>query len=147
MKTMIKNITKKDLSFNLVLFLVICVGIFYRISIYLHNQSFWGDEILLGMNMIDKTFSELFVPLLSLQVAPPVFLVISKFLFEIARNTGNVDYTDLALRFIPMISSVSRLVIPLICSDILWERSLINVNISTVLPKTFSPPMTIIGRE
>lgn len=112
MKTMIKNITsffEKDLSFNLILFLIICVGIYYRISIYLYNQSFWGDEIFLGMNMIDKTFSEFFAPLSGLQVAPPIFLIISKFLFEIARKTGSIDYTDLALRFIPMISSVLTL--------------------------------------
>ena len=85
---------------------ILAAGIFFRIKIYLFNQGLWGDEIALVLNFFDKNYLDLFKPLDNYQVAPPLFLVFSKFFFDIGKNTGNINYADLGARFFPLISSI-----------------------------------------
>ena len=95
----------KNASFDYGIVFVIILGIIVRLYAYLKNISFWHDEAALALNIINKNYFELFKGLDYLQVAPPAFLVVSKFLYENI-HTNSLFARDLLFRFIPMISGI-----------------------------------------
>lgn len=90
---------------------VILTGVILRIKVYFYNQSFWLDEGLLGCNLVEKSYHKFFRPLQYGQAAPPFFMIISKFFYNIVKNTENLYYVDYAVRFVPFVSSV--MILPL----------------------------------
>lgn len=79
--------------------IVITVTIGYLLAIfqYAFNRSLWLDEAKLALNIIDKSYLELMQPLHSVQVAPILYLWITKF-FTIL--FGNTEY---GLRLFPLL--------------------------------------------
>ena len=79
--------------------LIILTGIILRLFVYCSGISFWGDEAALALNVIEKSYLDLFKGLDYLQVAPPMFLVMSKFIMLDSLR-------DFSLRFIPLVSGI-----------------------------------------
>jgi len=79
--------------------IVITVTIGYLLAIfqYAFNRSLWLDEAKLALNIIDKSYLELTQPLHSVQVAPVLYLWITKFITVLI---GNTEY---ALRLFPLL--------------------------------------------
>jgi hypothetical protein len=90
---MIKNVT----VYNISLF-VLVLGIVCRFYHQFIMWSFNGDEINLGLNILNKSFEELVHPLENGQSAPPLFLWLEKILSPISKPY-------LSLKIITFISS------------------------------------------
>ncbi|MGL5875105.1 MAG: glycosyltransferase family 39 protein [Xenococcaceae cyanobacterium] len=78
---------------------IICFGIIVRLAQYVYNRSLWADEATLALNIVDRSYLELFKPLDYEQGAPIGFLLIEKFFVQIF---GNNEY---ALRLFPLLSA------------------------------------------
>lgn len=87
------------MNINYLIPVIISFGIFLRLYAYFNGLSFWGDEAALALNIMNKSYLELFKGLDYMQVAPPLFLVMSKILM--------LDtFRDFSLRFIPLVSGI-----------------------------------------
>lgn len=82
---------------RLVLGLIVLVGIFFRFNAYIQNPSFWFDESALAYNIISLKYIELFEVLHLQQVAPPLFLISTKWITSVCGTS------ELCFRFIPFI--------------------------------------------
>lgn len=81
---------------------IIVFGIVLRLFAYFRGISFWGDEAALALNVSEHSYSGLFKGLDYLQVAPPMFLVMSKILI--------IDnLRDFTLRLIPLVSGIAAI--------------------------------------
>ena len=81
--------------------LIIFLGLYLRSKTYFLFSPTWCDEVFLINNIIFKSFLSLFFPLESLQAAPPLFLVLIKFIAKII----GADYELFALRLLPFLFS------------------------------------------
>lgn len=84
---------------------MLSLGILVRIVQYLSNRSFWGDEVNLALNIIERSYGELAQVLNHNQAAPLGFLWLEKLAIQI---WGNSEY---ALRLLPFIASIVSLII------------------------------------
>ena len=82
---------------------LICLGVVVRIFQYLFNRSLWLDEAGLAVNIVNRSFLELFRPLDCQQAAPIGFLLVEKCLVQLF---GNNEYV---LRLFPFICGVASL--------------------------------------
>lgn len=89
-----------NLSILIILFLI---GILLRVHVYLANNSFFLDEILLGFNVIFKNYIPLVYPLNYDQSAPVLFLWATKLI------TNKFGISELSFRLIPFLSSIVSL--------------------------------------
>lgn len=112
---------------------IIVFGIVLRLFAYFRGISFWGDEAALALNVLEHSYSGLFKGLDYLQVAPPMFLVMSKFLI--------IDnLRDFTLRLIPLVAGIAA--IPLFYKFVLMlSKNRVVITVSTFL---FSFNMTAI---
>ncbi|MGB3560333.1 MAG: glycosyltransferase family 39 protein [Geitlerinemataceae cyanobacterium] len=78
-------------------------GVLVRLVQYLANRSLWADEAVLALNLINRSYAELFQPLDYNQAAPIGFLLIEKFLLTIF---GNNEYV---LRLFPLLCAIFSL--------------------------------------
>lgn len=85
---------------------IILLGVFLRLKGLLINPSMWHDECGLAWNIKFKSYLELFGHLRFLQVAPPLFLVATKFLVNIFNASNSVLASDLTMRLIPFVCGV-----------------------------------------
>lgn len=83
--------------------IIICIGVTLRLVQYLYNRSLWLDESYLALNIIDRSFLELFQPLSYNQGAPVGFLIIEKIAIIIF---GSSEY---ALRLFPFLSGIASM--------------------------------------
>lgn len=83
---------------------VIILGIVFRVYAYLQNPSFWFDESALAYNVITLKYTELLGVLHLQQVAPPLFLVLTKWVVSVFGNS------ELSFRFIPLVVSCATLI-------------------------------------
>ena len=88
----------KKYGFNFLIILIISFGIFLRLKGFITNPSFWHDECAMAWNIKFKSYSELFGVLRFLQVTPPLFSVVTKFL------TGIFGFSEMVFRFIPFVA-------------------------------------------
>lgn len=98
-----EDIFEKSKRFYNVNFLwgsIIVLGVFLRLRQYFANRSLWVDEASLALNIINRTFNDLMLPLDYDQAAPLGFLVIQKFFVSIL---GSQEYI---LRLFPLISGI-----------------------------------------
>ena len=77
------------------------LGFTLRLKGLVSNPSMWHDECALAWNVINNSYGELFGKLRFLQVAPPMFLVISKILVTIFHVKNNIFACDFVLRLTP----------------------------------------------
>ena len=112
---------------------IIVFGIILRLFAYFRGISFWGDEAALALNVLEHSYSGLFKGLDYLQVAPPMFLVMSKILI--------IDnLRDFTLRLIPLVSGIAA--IPLFYKFVsMLSKNRVVITVSTFL---FSFNMTAI---
>jgi hypothetical protein len=99
---------------------LIAVGAVVRLRVYLADLSLWRDEAALTLNIIQKSFRQLFGPLDYDQGAPVGFLMIQKAVVTL-RGDG-----EMALRFWPVTASI--LAIPIffaVCYRIVGARAAI----------------------
>ncbi len=81
--------------------LVAFLGFALRLKGLVSNPSMWHDECALAWNVINNSYGELFGKLRFLQVAPPMFLLISKLLVSIFHVKNNIFACDFVLRLVP----------------------------------------------
>ena len=89
-------------------FLLIVMGIYFRVRLYLFNRSLWLDEAYLTHNLLDRSWIELFSPLDYGQSAPVFFLLFEKFSLSFSTIITN---RELLLRIFPLISGIATLVL------------------------------------
>lgn len=89
---------KNNILFYLILIVIIIFGIFLRLKGFLSNPSFWHDECGMAWNIKFKSYSQLFGVLRFLQVTPPLFSVLTKFL------VGILGYSEKVFRLIPFLT-------------------------------------------
>lgn len=87
----------KKYSYYLVVGLILLFGFLIRLKLLLDNPSFWFDESCLGFNVLSLNYAEFFKPLHLQQIAPPLFLVMSKL------NIDIFGASDMNLRLFPFI--------------------------------------------
>ena len=75
---------------------IIAFGVMLRLIQYLSNRSIWMDEAFIALNVIDRSFIDLFQPLAYDQSAPVGFMTFEKLGVELF---GNSEY---ALRLFPL---------------------------------------------
>lgn len=100
---MIFDSKNKNSVLKITSYLIIGVGIFLRLAQYFSNKSLWRDEILLALNIMERSMLELFKPLDYNQYAPIGFLIIQKLIISFF-GTG-----EFALRLFPFICSIGSL--------------------------------------
>lgn len=90
-------------TYDMFLFVIICLGVILRLVQYLFNRSLWLDESALALNIINRSFSQLLQPLDYNQVAPIGFLMVEKLLIQ---SFGSSEYI---LRLFPFLCGVFSL--------------------------------------
>lgn len=97
-----RKIVERLKSLSVIHWLLV-LGVFFRVRQYFSGRSLWVDEASLAVNIVNRTFSELTLPLDFDQGAPLGFLFIEKLLILIF---GNYDYI---LRLFPLFSGLVAL--------------------------------------
>ncbi len=110
---------KYQKRFEQLLILIILTGVTASLINLLNNRSLWLDEAMLGLNIINKSFHQLLMPLDMNQVAPIGFLYIEKFFTEIF---GKVDW---ALKIFPWLSYLSSIVLIFLFSKKVLDSKII----------------------
>ncbi len=102
-----KNIklSLKTVKYKALAHFLLFLGLILRLGQYLFNRSLWLDESALALNIINKNFHDLFLPLSYGQIAPFGFLLSEKFLIN---SFGISEYV---LRLFPLISSIFALIL------------------------------------
>lgn len=95
--------TKRFVTFNVIYWSIASLGAILRISQYLSNKSLWRDESRLVLNIIERSFIDLSVPLSYEQAAPFGFLSIEKL---ISIFFGLSEYS---FRFFPLICGIASI--------------------------------------
>ncbi len=120
--------------------LIIGLGILLRCIYFFKNISLFSDEAMLAQNIFECNYAELFGGLKYLQVAPPIFLIASKFLIDIF--CPQTDYLfDLTLRIIPFLCGILALlgfnyflkILPLRKTVMLFALFLLSFNPAAIL--------------
>ncbi|MBQ9244639.1 hypothetical protein IJ182_00055 [bacterium] len=104
----ISEYIQKTEIINIVIIFIIISGIIIRTKVLLINESFWYDTCALASNL-QKTYIEFFKPLDFFQVAPPLFMTISKFLCNLLFSGNSIEQKDFILRLIPYFTSILSL--------------------------------------
>lgn len=97
---MVKKITGLKIAYWIVIAIIVIAAIAFRLDLYLFGRSIWFDEAALFLNIKNGTYRDLFSNLLLNQAAPPMFLVLTKFL------TSLLGYAEYVLRFLPFIAGL-----------------------------------------
>lgn len=87
----------KKISYYFFVGLILLCGFLIRLKLLLDNPSFWFDESCLGFNLLELNFKEFFGILHLQQIAPPLFMVVSKIFVSI------FGASDLKLRLFPFV--------------------------------------------
>ena len=93
-------INKKRVFYLLIIFAIFLLGLYFRFNAYLFARPLWGDECYLFSNIYMLNYLELFRGLNHYQSAPPIFLVITKFIIS------HFGVKELSLRFFPFLVSI-----------------------------------------
>ena len=99
---------KKIVNYLYLVLLIITFlfGLYLRLKVLLFGHGFQTDEANLALNIIERNYLQLFLPLDNIQVAPPGFLVLSKLLYGFVKYNYTPYFSDILLRIIPFISGI-----------------------------------------
>lgn len=86
--------------YYLIIFIIGAFAIFLRAKAFFINPSMWHDECALAYSVIHKNYSDFAGGLYFSQVAPPLFMVLSKF------TTQLFGVSDKIIRLVPFLSSI-----------------------------------------
>ena len=114
---------KKINFIYIIIAIVIILGIVIRTKLLLLNPSFWVDTYSLAEN-IDKLYFDFFKPLEHHQVAPPFFMMVSKFILGILNTNSSFDVKDFGLRLFPYICGILTLPLFAIMLQKLYKNEL-----------------------
>ncbi|HEV3115082.1 MAG TPA: hypothetical protein VGY99_31745 [Candidatus Binataceae bacterium] len=92
-------------SHNLLVLAVLAFGVICRLTRYLADSSLWYDESFVALNVIHKSFAELFGPLDWNEASPPGFLVAEKLIVSI------FGISEYSLRLLPLIAALAALLL------------------------------------
>lgn len=95
--------SKKRIFYILSIALIFVIGLILRFIAFLFSRPLWIDECLLFNNIYLKGFFDFFAPLFYFQSAPPIFLMLEKFVMHF------YGIGEKALRLIPFLSSLISL--------------------------------------
>jgi 4-amino-4-deoxy-L-arabinose transferase-like glycosyltransferase len=84
---------------------MILIGVVLRVAHYAVNRSLWLDESALALNIANRSWEQLWLPLDYNQGAPIGFLLIEKLAVQLLGNN------EFALRLVPLLSGVAVLVL------------------------------------
>ena len=87
------------------IWIVILLGLTVRFVPYIENRSLWFDEASISLNIVNRSYSELLLPLDMDQGAPPGFLLTEKIFTQII---GENEY---ALRLFPLLCGLLSVLI------------------------------------
>lgn len=87
---------------NLFLVTILITGVFLRLYYQFVQWSFNGDEVNLGLDIINHSVEHLFYPFQNMQSAPPLFLLLEKLMSRIAKPY-------ISLKIVSFISSCASL--------------------------------------
>lgn len=82
---------------------LVAAGVIFRLGQLLEGQSLWGDEAMLALNVIGRSYGELLLPLGLAQTAPPAFLWLERLLYQL------LGHSELAFRLLPFVASCALL--------------------------------------
>jgi len=85
------------------LIFVLIGGAVFRLAVFLHAKSLFGDEALLAVNVVFRPLGHALLHLDENQIAPPLFLILSRFSLLIFKNL------ELSLRLVPLLSGIAVL--------------------------------------
>ncbi|MGF1537804.1 MAG: hypothetical protein ACFB4J_15175, partial [Elainellaceae cyanobacterium] len=102
---MLNHIAKKTSFLSALSYALIAVGVVLRLVQYGAGRSLWGDEAKLALNLVNRTYPELFQVLDYDQVAPVGFLLVEK---AIAQVLGT---SEAALRLLPLLAGIGTLAV------------------------------------
>lgn len=113
MSEFFKRFNKKDILYYTILVIIFLLGIVLRTNLYLLNNVFEDDECRLAIALLEaKNSLALFLPLDAGQSAPPIFMLLSKFLANIS------GYSEKALTLIPFLAGIASIFLFYkICTD------------------------------
>ena len=109
---------KKYIFYILIITLVFLLGAYFRIKAYLFVRPIWIDECWLFFNIYELSYTELFGALKHAQSAPPIFLVISKFMIS------QFGIKETVFRFLPLVSSLISIPVFYKFSKIFLEKKI-----------------------
>lgn len=99
------------------------LGFALRLKGLISNPSMWHDECALAWNVINNSYGELFGKLRFLQVAPPMFMVVSKILVTIFHVKNHIFACDFVLRLTPFFfGTLSIGAFYLVCKSLFKSR-------------------------
>ncbi|KPK77942.1 MAG: hypothetical protein AMJ79_01490 [Phycisphaerae bacterium SM23_30] len=82
---------------------IVGFGIVVRLVQFFSHRSLWVDEAMLALNIVNKSYSELWHTLDYLQIAPLAFLTVEKFSVQMF---GNSEYS---LRLFPLLAGIASI--------------------------------------
>ena len=88
-----------------IVFGIIALGCFFIGVQYFYNRSLWFDEALLALNIINRNYAELLLPLDYYQSAPVLFLLIERFFVQISGQG------EMSLRAFPVLCSLTSVLL------------------------------------
>lgn len=91
----INNIT--NIIFYIIIGVIILLGIYFRLGLYLSKIPIWLNEAMLSLSFIDRDFFGMFVPLEANQKTPPLFCALTLLIVKI------FGFRELSFRLIPFI--------------------------------------------
>lgn len=117
---------KNNLFKILPIAIIIAIGILLRLKGWILNPSMWHDECNLAVSIIDFNLFDYFTKRLELgQVAPPLFMVLTKLL------TNIFGINDRTLRILPEICSVLSLILFYLLSKEVLNTKLAKISVLT----------------
>jgi 4-amino-4-deoxy-L-arabinose transferase-like glycosyltransferase len=90
-------------AYRVALWTIVLLGIALRVQQYVYDRSLWMDEAFLALNIMDKSFTDLFGQLAFNQGAPPGFLLVERLDSELF---GESEYS---LRLFPLVSGIASI--------------------------------------
>lgn len=82
---------------------ILLLGIVLRLIVFFDNRCLWTDEVAVALNVFEKSYTQLALPLDYAQYAPPLFLWIVK------ACTQLFGYSEQAFRLYPLLAGIAAL--------------------------------------
>jgi len=84
---------------------MLCLGIGWRVLRWSLGMPMWGDEVMLALNFLDRSWDGWLQPLDMGQVAPPLFMLLQGTLMQIA------GYSEWILRLPALVFGIGALLL------------------------------------